>query len=431
MDGPEHPVRPEPRGTPPARPGRRSRGELRRLRIWLVSQSYLPYYGGITEHAWHLTAHLARRGHEVRLITGRPLRAAHPGDDPDPPGVTIMRTGRTLRIPSHGARACVTLGPRGPLSPEPLAPPDILHLQSPLEPFLPLWALHHLPGLKIGTFHTGGNRPHWGYRYLARWLERSARRLQLRLAISREAARFVSRHLPGRYRVIPNGVDLDRFSGIAGQGGKPEPPRRDRARVLFVGRLDPRKGLWPLLRAMAGIAADGVRGAPPAELIIVGDGPLRPQLTRYIKERGLPVIMAGAVPRARLASYYRAADLFVAPATDGESCGVTLLEALAAGLPIVASDLPGYRETLGPDPGGLFCTPGSDRNLHAALTALLTDPARRRRLAAAGRRRAQRFGWTRIAAEIEALYYEALAEAEAKGLGSVECEPRAKSRLSY
>ncbi|MFH1144661.1 MAG: glycosyltransferase family 4 protein, partial [Candidatus Eisenbacteria bacterium] len=242
-----------------------------RLTIWIVSQSYLPYYGGITEHVWHLAEHLARRGHRVHLLTGRPLsRDLHPSD-PDPPGVQVTRIGCTMRLPSHGAQACVTFGCRWTPRLARLEPPAVVHLQSPLEPFLPLWALERIDGVKIGTFHTGGEASHWGYRRFGPWLRRSASRLRERLAVSAEAARFVADHVPGRYRIVPNGVDLSRFARPAsagpphGQGN----PGRAAARILYVGRFDARKGLEVLLDAFQALSCEAAPSRRP-HLILVG-----------------------------------------------------------------------------------------------------------------------------------------------------------------
>jgi phosphatidylinositol alpha-mannosyltransferase len=376
----------------------------RSLEIWLVSQSYLPYYGGITEHVWHIAERLAARGHRVRILTGRPMRGPAAPADPDPPGVTVHRLGRTLRLPSNGARACVTLGWgwRRRLRGLALPPPDVVHIQSPLEPLLPLWALRTLPGLKVGTFHTGGSRAHWGYRRLGPALAGPLRSLDVRLAVSREAARYVGDHFPGEYRIVPNGVDLLRFrpreAGAA--GARP----RD-VGVLYVGRCDPRKGLPALLDALA-LAREAQRA--PLRLRVVGDGPERPALERRARAAGLPVEFLGRVPRADLPRFYREADIFVAPSTDGESFGVSLLEALAAGLPIVASRIPGYRGTLRDSGAAVFVDPGSAPALGAALAALAGDPARRARMAEMGRGHARRFAWDRLAGEVEAIYREAL-----------------------
>lgn len=406
----------------------------RALRICLVSQSYLPYHGGITEHVWHLAAFLCARGHHVTVLTGNPLQGNH-SPDPDPPGVRVLRVGRTVRVPSNGARACVTLGWRwgakiGRLLRQ---PSDLVHIHSPLEPFLPLWTLGNLPGTKIGTFHTGGEKLHWGYQGFAHWLLPFSRRLTRRLAVSRTAARFVSRHFPGHYEVIPNGVDPSRFYPPQVPRGKGQRPE---IQILFVGRLDPRKGLCTLLDAFtrlrrarvlrgSGKPGSGIQGAgrmarrlqftKNLRLVIVGDGPERPRLERLARDRRLPVAFLGSSSRRDLPERYRQADVFVAPSADGESFGVSLLEAMASGLPIVAAGIPGYRETLEGSKAAVFFRPGCAEALARALEQLLDDAERRGHMGCEARRFVHRYSWDRVADRIEQIYFECLARQDQSG----------------
>jgi len=371
----------------------------RPLSIWIVSQSYLPYYGGITEHTWHLAAALGARGHCVRIVTGAAGPSGVGPADADPPGVAVSRVGRTWRVPSNGARACVTWGwsLRRRLAALPPPRPDVVHIQSPLEPFLPWEALRRLPGLKIGTFHTAGRRPHWGYRWFAPWLRQRAAGLAARIAVSETAARYVSDYIPGDCVVIPNGVAPERFAAatVAASPGHAASP----VRLLCVGRLDPRKGLPELLAAIERLEAPA-RGAT-VELTLVGDGPLRAALERRARRHRLPVHFRGSVAREQLAGCYADADLCVAPARDGESFGICLLEALAAGVPIVAADLAGYRETLRGSGAARFYAAGDASSLAAALRRLIRAPAERRALGRAGRRYAARFDWQAIAARTD------------------------------
>ena len=385
----------------------------RALHICLVSQSYLPFHGGITEHVWHLAASLAARGHRVCILTGTPLCNGHQ-PEPDPPNVRVLRVGRTIRVPSNGGRACITLGGRWSSKLSRLLPeaPDVVHIHSPLEPFLPLWAIRRFPGVKIGTFHTGGEKPHWGYRGLATWLRPFARRLARRLAVSQVAAHYVSRHFPGHYEVIPNGIDLSRFR-----------PRREssgarstgQTHFLYAGRLDPRKGLHTLLDAFDRLHCSGAgqvvptrHGRPDPRLTIVGDGPERVGLERFVADRRLPVTFLGAVDRRELPHYYQEADVFVAPSVDGESFGISLLEAMASGLPIVASDIPGYRETMMGAEAAVYFPPGSASALKHHLGVLLGDAPRRRRMGSNGHAYVRRYAWPNIAEEIEQVYRDAL-----------------------
>lgn len=420
------------------------------LRIWLVSQSYLPYHGGITEHVWHLSHELALRGHAVTILTGAPLPARSLGGDSDPPGVRLLRVGRTLRVPSHGARACVTLGWNwgAQLRGSNGGRPDIVHIQSPLEPFLPLWMLHHAPGLKIGTFHTGGAQRHWGYQRFGPLLQRAVRKLDVRIGVSQEAVRFAGQHFPGHYEIIPNGVDTRRFGGrtngadagsfagpargslAAREVARPAPLGTDPppAQLLYVGRLDPRKGLPVLLEALRILRSQqATQALSDVRLTIVGCGPLRGELQQLARRNRLPVRFAGAVTRTDLPGYYAAADLFVAPSVDGESFGISLLEALAAGLPVAASAITGYRETLRGLRAARLSPPGDAGVLAGTIAELLalrrsTDHWQSHR--AAARRFAQRFSWPRIAAQTERIYERALRHAHRSAAAPPQRKPR-------
>ncbi len=400
------------------------------LRICLVSQSYLPFHGGITEHVWHLAGALASRGHSVTILTGAPFRPM-PIGDPDPPGVTVRRVGRTVRLPSHGARACVTFGWGWRQSLKPLLKEgiDVVHLQSPLEPVLPLWALKYLPGVKVGTFHTGGDTPHWGYVHGARWLQTFAGRLDLRVAVSREARRFVSDRFPGSYEVIPNGVDLPRFAHPgAGRPRRVAYGHLPRLRALYVGRLDPRKGLLTLLEALQryrDLAA--AHRWPTLEIDLVGDGPLRRVIDRRVARERLPIRCHGAQSRDALPSFYRDADIFLAPSEHGESFGISLLEAMASHLPMIAANISGYRETLAGSGAALLFQAGSPKALCEAMATMTRIPEQQVRMGEAGFDHVQRYAWPRVAAQVERAYLSCLrtaSETQAEKGGSARGRQR-------
>jgi phosphatidylinositol alpha-mannosyltransferase len=309
----------------------------------------------------------------------------------------------------------VTFGARMRRLPE-TAAPDVVHIQSPLEPGLPLWALRQLPGVKIGTFHTGGRTSHWGYRWFGRPLRAAARALDGSIAVSREAARYLSTHRLGTQHVIPNGVDFERFAPAHFARAARAGLAPGVFTLLYVGRCDPRKGLETLLDAIARLAADAPGGGPRVRLVVAGDGPCRAALERHARRAQLPVSFAGAVPRALLPHHYAAADAFVAPSRDGESFGISLLEAAAAGLPIVAADIDGYRETLQGSDAALFFPAGSGAALARVLRVLRGDRVRCSRMGASAQRHARRFAWDRIAGEIEAVYRDRLARRAAPRL---------------
>ena len=224
-----------------------------------------------------------------------------------------------------------------------------------------------------------------------------------RIAVSRAAAGFVQGTFPGPLRIVPNGVDVDRFRR---SGPADMPPGR---RMLFVSRLEPRKGFRVAVQAMS----DVLRRVPDALLVVVGDGPERKahaEAPTAVRER---ILMLGAVSNAELPPYLRASEVFLAPATGRESFGIVLVEAMAAGLPVAGSDIAGYREVVRGGVEGLLSRPGDAAALADSALSLLTDPSLRGRLREAALQRADRFRWERVAEEVEEVYHEAVSVGQA------------------
>ena len=369
------------------------------MKLALVTQSYYPRYGGVTEHVAHSARELRARGHEVTIITGRP-----PGHKaPDPEGV--VRLGTSVLVPFQGAFVDLTLGPnlRRELSSLWAARPfDLVHVHQPLTPTLPLLTGETATAPVIGTFHAAGARSRL-FRFFRKPLTRHFERLSGRVAVSHAALQFADNHFPGDYRVIPNGVDVARFHPDV----PPRPELADgRLNVLFVGRLDPRKGLPVLLEAMPALR----RSVPEARLVVVGDSFLRPWLERRLAAREREhVVFAGSVPPKALAGYYASSHVVASPATRNESFGIVLLEAMASGKPLVASDIPGYRAVVDDGKDGLLVPPGDAHALASALSDLLRDPARRRSFGAHGRAKAEGYSWPAVTDRLEAYYREVLA----------------------
>lgn len=387
------------------------------LKILIVSQSYYPVLGGVSEHVGHLAGELGRRGHRVTVLTGGVPRgngecfAAGLGDGDGP--FEVLRIGRTFRVPCNGGRAAVVCEPGLGSALTRIDPRgfDVVHVHSPLEPLLPLAAVRYFRTPIVATFHSAG-RTDRGYRVFRRWLRPILDRIDVRLAVSPVAADFVRRTFPGEYRILPNGVDLDRFSAPPRRAG---PPGRS-LRILAAGRLDPRKGLEVLLEAARLLRE---RAGPVWELQIVGEGSGRRQLEKTVRAQRLPVRFLGAVSPEEIPLRYREADIAVAPATYGESFGVVLLEAMAAALPVVASDLPGYRGVLAPSGGGLLVPPGDPHRLADALHQLGLDPARRLALGESGRDYVRRFSWKRLTSRLEAIYEQAIARRASDRPGTI------------
>lgn len=385
-----------------------------RLRVAIVTQAYHPTVGGVTEHVSGTARALRARGHQVTVITSR-----HPGTNGAEPGV--VRVGRNFTMLYNGADNNITLGlrleqalrddfERGRY--------DVVHVHCPLSPSLPMLAIRAARQPVVGTFHSV-SQSHLPFRLFRPILRPYFDRLAHVIAVSDAARADVLQTFSRPITVVPNGVDLARFRpGVAPiQRLRGESPN-----LLFVGRFDPRKGLPELLAACERLAARGV----DFRLILVGDGRLRRDLERRAR-RTLPgrVTFEGQVAHERLPHYYATADLFCSPARGAESFGLVLLEAMAVGVPVVASDIPGYRCVVQDGAEGLLVPPRDPDALADALAALLAERGRRARMGAAGVRTASRFGWDRVARDLERIYASVLdvAPDPAPELAAAETEP--------
>ena len=370
------------------------------MKIALVSPYDYPYPGGVTEHVSNLAAQFRARGHEVHVIAPSSADAASLGAMP-----YVHRVGRVVPIWANGSVARLNLPYQGYLQVKRLLSYqafDVVHLHEPMMPALPLTVLRHSQAVNVGTFHAYG-RTDIGYFYARPMLQPFFRKLHGRIAVSGPARDFVSRRFPGDYRIIPNGIDYARFAAPAAPLAE---LADDRPTVLFVGRLEQRKGLkhllhaWPLVR----------REFPDARLLVVGGSGRRLEsYRRYAVSRGWPdVVFAGYVSTEDLVRYYQRADVFCAPSTGQESFGIVLLEAMAAGRPIVASRIAGYAEVVTHGEEGLLVPPKDAESLAAGLAQLLADPGLRRELGERGRRKAAGYDWPKIADRVLAYYDETI-----------------------
>jgi phosphatidyl-myo-inositol alpha-mannosyltransferase len=250
----------------------------------------------------------------------------------------------------------------------------------------------------VGTFHmTGRNRLQETFKApLARRMER----LDARIAVSATAEECAEHYFGGTYRVIPNGVDVERFH----PDNEPfeQWQSRDKVNIVFVGRLDPRKGVNHLIAAVPRVI-ERTRGR--ARFLIVGDSYLRNRLEASVQpDMREHVEFIGAVPAEDLPRWYATADIFVSPAIGNESFGIVLLEAMAAGKPVVCSDIPGYRSVVIPGQNGVLHAPNDVESLADSLSGLVEDEDHRTALSINGRKRALEFAWPRVTDEIEAVY---------------------------
>jgi phosphatidyl-myo-inositol alpha-mannosyltransferase len=362
------------------------------MKIGLVTPYIYPLPGGVNAHVQYLYENLVARGHDVRIISSvhGPQRSSE-GD--------IIRLGYGVSVPSNGSIGILTVSHRyGQLVQEMLDRErfDLLHFHEPFVPFLSWQLLRFSSSVNIATFHAYSG---WSFAYdfWKRPLARFAHRLHGRIAVSAAARHFIERYFPGDYKVIPNGVDIARFANAVPiarwQDGTPN--------VLFVGRHEPRKGLLDLLKAHRLLRRNGYEN----RLLVVGSGPQEREARRYVATRGLQAVeFLGRVSDAEKAQLFRTADVFASPATGGESFGIVLLEAMAAGAPIVASDIHGYKGVVRRGREGLLVPPHDPRELSLAIGRLLSDPALREEMRAAGRERAEAFSWPNVTAKVEDYY---------------------------
>jgi phosphatidylinositol alpha-mannosyltransferase len=224
-----------------------------------------------------------------------------------------------------------------------------------------------------------------------------ADRLHGRIAVSAAARHFIDRYFPGDYKVIPNGVDAERF-----RRSVPLARWQDGTRnLLFVGRFEPRKGLLDLLKAYRVLRKTGCH----CRLLVVGGGPQEREARRYVATRRLVgVEFLGRVSDDEKTQLFRTADVFVAPATGRESFGIVLLEAMAAGAPIVASDIHGYKGVLRRGREGLLVPPHEPKQLAASISRILEDRDLAAGMSAAGLVRAEEFSWPRVTAKVDDYY---------------------------
>jgi phosphatidylinositol alpha-mannosyltransferase len=384
------------------------------VRIALVSPYSWTYPGGVTRHIEALAAQFAAAGHDARIVApfdpdDALARHMHRGARPQPcaPPANLVSLGRTIGLPANGAISNVAISPgavhalRRELR---HGRYDVVHIHEPIVPFACWDALCCVPDVPlVGTFHTFSENVLTNTAANLLGARRRFNRLHARIAVSEAAAWTARRFFGGRYRIVPNGVHLIDTEPVeaepapAAAGGEAPAPLS----ILFVGQAVERKGLPVLLRAF-----EALREQVPATLTLVGVEPhdVAPLL---LDDRGVRAL--GKVTDERKHAELARADVLCAPSLGGESFGMVLTEAFAAATPVVASDIPGYRDVVRDGRDGLLTAPGDALALAQALRELALDPQRRAAMAAAARERAERFAWPHVAAEVLDTYERALA----------------------
>ena len=368
------------------------------MRVALVCPYDLGVPGGVQSHVLQLAAALRTGGDEV-VVFG----PGTPGEVPE--GVVPVGRGRRVRFNASVAPIAVS-----PLSARRVVElirrfrPDVVHVHEPVVPFVSLAATLRCPPPVVGTFHAWSDSGRV-YRFARPIVRRAVTRLAARIAVSGPAIAYHAAALglpAGSFRELPNGVEVERFASASPLD---ELTADGAPLLLFVGRLEPRKGVEQLVRAFTLLSAR----RPSVKLLVAGDGPERDRAQRLLpgKVRSR-VVFLGRVDHDELPRFYASADVFVAPSLGGESFGVVLLEAMAAGVPIVASDIPGYRAVLHDGVEGRFTAPGDVSDLAAALDVLLDNPALRAAMGREGRHTASSYDWSVVAARVRDVYAHAV-----------------------
>jgi phosphatidylinositol alpha-mannosyltransferase len=364
------------------------------MRIVQISPYSWDAPGGVQGHIAQLSHHLRERGHDVLVLA--------PGDKPGfRDGARVV--GRPYPVHVNGSVARLCFSPRSSRIVRKAFSafgPDVIHVHDPLTPSTAMLGVLHKTAPVVATFHSYFARDHFEgrlYTAVAPLLRPVWRRIDRRLAVS-EAARYsvCSRMGTLPVEIVPNGADVELFA----QATPADLP--DGRILLFVGRLEPRKGFPVAVKAFAELAPR----YPDLRLVVVGAGEQAQAVEALRPELRQRVHMLGKVPNEALPTYHRAADVFVSPATGSESFGIVLVEAMAAGLPLVASDIAGYREVARHEREGLLVAPSDPRALAAGVRRLLDDPVLAERLGANGAQRARTFSWDRIIDRLEAAYAE-------------------------
>lgn len=364
------------------------------LRVAIVAPYDLARPGGVNNQIRAHAAALRRLGHSVRVYGP----ASGPLEDGE------IALGRSLPVTFFGTESGLGLDPRGLPAVERMLrePMDLLHVHEPFTPLMPWIAVARARVPIVGTFHVHRERGHQVYPFTSWLLRPLARRIDRRIAVSDAARRTVEPHFPGDYQIVPNGIDYDRFST---PHPRPAIFERERRHVLYVGRLEPRKGVEFLVRAMA----DVQRRVPDVRLIIGGAGPDSVRLAKLAAALGVDVRFAGVIHETELPAYFQAADIVCSPAIGGESFGIVLLEAMAAGRPVVASRIEGYAELVGDRDCARLVAAADAAALARELTDLLGDAAACARLSIGGRAVAREYDWSMLAGRVMEIYRSALA----------------------
>ncbi len=371
------------------------------MKIALVSPYDFAYPGGVVNHISCLEQQFTRMGHDVKIIAPA-SEAVHTFGD------RFIGIGTPRSIPVSGSIARVTMSIRLESQINEVFERekfDICHLHEPLMPTLCTTTLRLKGAPMVGTFHASGGKPWYTmFSPVVKWyLDRWFRKLDGRIAVSQTALKYVQGYFPEEYTIIPNGIDTNHFNNHS----LPIDTYMDgKINIVFVGRFEKRKGFNYLLEAYDLVRKE----VPDCRLIAVGPGVrLRKNYEKQVRKNHIEdVVFTGYAAYSDLPRYYTTADIVCFPATGRESFGIVLLEAMAAGKPIVATSIDGYSGVLADGVDGIAVPPRNVEKLAEAILKLIRDKQLREQMGAMGKPKALAYDWSLLAKRVLDFYVETL-----------------------
>lgn len=377
------------------------------MKIGLVCPYDFVFPGGVGRHVTNLERHFTQMGHEVKVIAPASKQVNEFGD-------RFIRIGTPVAIPASDSIIRITISLHlAPTIKKMLAQEkfDLIHLHEPFMPMLCSAVLRFSDTVNVGTFHAAQGKPgyNWGKPISSWMLEYRRRHLHGHIAVSVPAMKYAQSYVPADYEIIPNGVDIYKFRPDV----QPLEQYMDgKLNIVFLSRLEYRKGANYLLKAFLEIK----RQMPNTRLLICGSGTaLRKRYEAWVRRNHLQdVVFTGMVSEQDIPRYYRTADIFCLPATGKESFGLILIEAMATGRPIVATNIPGYASVITHGEEGLLVPPMTVKPLAEALLTLLNNKELRERMGQKGIVTAQKYAWEGIANRVFNYYQKTIDKVHGK-----------------
>lgn len=356
------------------------------MKILFVSDFYYPHIGGVTEHIYHLANEFENMGHNVSILT------ADIKGDLKPDERRVIRLGKSMVIHMNQSNARITGWVNLSKLSGVINDYDVIHIHGIIAPTLPLLSLKVSRKTNIFTFHPTFESSNL-YKIFKNYLWHYLKKIHGKIAVSVTARDSICKYFPDDYRIIPNGVDPDRFKNTGEE--------RNPFKILFVGRIEPRKGLQFLVDALSDIK----KKFPKVKLTVAGGGYKEMKLNIPEEVRG-SIEFLGFVPPSDLPRIFSKASVFVSPAVAGESFGIVLLESMATGTPVIASDIPGYRCVIEDRDNGILVNPGDSKDIAEKIIRLFEDKNLCKILVKGGQKTVKKYVWSKVAKDILNFYYE-------------------------